>query len=690
MPFDPDAYLAQSSSGAGFDPDAYLGGHGGAPWGAGQMKAAVTDIPHEVGEQYSQAWEGAKKLNPFHDATNESLLEQGKNLAQGAGSAAYLASGIGPAIVGAGRSLYGHTMAEAEHLLSGLAPTVPEEKLKNMPQGIADQIRRQQRDNPAEGYQQHAGEFEEAAGMTMPRGRAVPTPARPTPGPFGVTFSEGQATGDLAKIQAEQEALRTGNTHAKDFAAQQQQQLGIAHDTVARSMDPFDHLIADTPDQGAALAQRSMERTAAMRKTQGDQRFEDFRATPAVIHPSVFQDMGFNIKRDLSQGTNPVIVDDALTPWSARMLKYIDSNVTAPRIQNRASPLNPASPGAYTLNGVDQMRKILTAYRQSAFSSGNYTDARAAQRILNGFMGQIDNAINSGAFHGDPRVVGAWRDALSFWSDYKSSFTQQGRKDGVGRVVEQIIGSGGRAQDIPAKVADHLYGASGVSPSTLNVNVANRVKKVLGDQSPEWMGVKQGLFSRLTETAPGVTDISSKKISDNLNQFLNGKGKTLAAAIYSPQERAMLQAYADMHKKLIVPQAGANWSNSATFLQRSINRASSHVGKIVGAGLGRLLLPGLPWGTSEALGAAASAAPAAIQRARFNRQITRQMPLVAQQFERWQQALAKAQRIRSGATKSNLIVATTSLAHAIGTTPDQLLNPAPTPPPPRVGGIGHQ
>jgi hypothetical protein len=51
-----------------------------------------------------------------------------------------------------------------------------------------------------------------------------------------------------------------------------------------------------------------------------------------------------------------------------------------------------------------------------------------------------------------------------------------------------------------------------------------------------------------------------------LNQFLNGGGKEMAEAVFSPAERDLLKQYADLHRALEVPQTGANWSNSATFV----------------------------------------------------------------------------------------------------------------------------
>jgi hypothetical protein len=176
-------------------------------------------------------------------------------------------------------------------------------------------------------------------------------------------------------------------------------------------------------------------------------------------------------------GTEPVIIDDKLTPHASQMIRDIDDRVAKLRIQNRADPFgepNPENITGINLNGVDQMRKRLSAMRRDAFGSGNAADGRAARRVMDAFDERIDQAVNGGLFNGDPRAIDAWNAARSAHADYRRTFTA-GRNDPVGRVVEQIIGrntTNGPA--IANDVADFLYGASGTNPNTRNVAVANR------------------------------------------------------------------------------------------------------------------------------------------------------------------------------------------------------------------------
>ena len=58
----------------------------------------------------------------------------------------------------------------------------------------------------------------------------------------------------------------------------------------------------------------------------------------------------------------------------------------------------------------------------------------------------------------------------------------------------------------------------------------------------------------------------------------------------------MVRDYADVKRKLIVPKIGGrNWPNTATFMTMTIKHMSNWVGGVVGATLGAVTMPGLPW-----------------------------------------------------------------------------------------------
>lgn len=661
--FDPDAYLASvpAPPKAGFDPDAYLASKPSTGL-ASYVPAAISDIPGEIAKQFNAGVEGMNSANPWSEqrrtaqARGEApdMFTVPRAIAGGMQAGFSIPTGIA-------RSLIGHPLAAAVHGAGTvLNPTVAA------------------KDNPQEMYENAANAVESALPAMAPArgGMRAPVPAGPAPKPPGdmldVMLSEGQRTGDLTTIRREQAALRgqlgTGaEEQAKAFQAQQAGQVQTAAERIQQGFDPFGQTVAETPHEAGALVSQAVQSEAARAKAGVTAAYDAAKALPGEIEAGAFDGIGTRIKIALSSRPEPVVIDDKLTPFASRAIQDVDDRIAQLQIQNRASPAGqpPRNQIAgVTLEGVDQMRKRLSAFRKDAFSSGNAADGRAARAVLDAFDDHIDQAIKSGQFTGDQRAIDAWNDARGAHADYRSTFTAQ-KNDPIGRVVERITGKGNNPAAIPNDVADFLYGSSGVNPNTLNVGVANRVKSILGDQSPEWSAVKQGLFSRLTESSPGMTDFGPAKIAQRLNRFLSGDGRELAETIYSPAERQMIQQFADLHRKLEVPKTGANWSETSTFLAPILRKIGSKIGMAIGGAAGHFLMPGMPWGVSEAAGAGLAKGIGMIGNAMDARKIAKQMPLIDQAMQAYQKALAAHNKANAPLSNKTLAVAATNLTNAL-------------------------
>lgn len=653
-----------------------------ATWKPAEGPAAfITDVPREAAVATGEALTGIKEgldprqhqIQPWdpNRGIGENIAEQagqqwGRFKKAGSGLASAVGAPFAP-IVGAARSVLGHPLAEgvsASRKVLGEPDKGPEETYKEAKEGVDLAM----------------------MGLRASPRAPVPVPPRPAVPEFGVNLSRGQETGELAAIQREQAALRgqhgePSQRRAQEFADQQRQQLGTAQQEVSRALDPVHgpdtvvygsphgQVIAESPAEAGAMASEGVRRTAAQRRAAVDQAYETARAQPGEVHAGVFENMGQKIKGDLSLRDEPVIVDDKLTPFANRALQDVEERIAKLRIQNRADPFgepNPENIVGIDLRGVDQMRRRLSAFRNDAYASGNAADGRAARAVIESFDKHIDDAINGGLFTGDRSAIRAWNDARAAHADYRSTFGA-GKNDPIGRVVEKITGKGANPAAIPNDVADFLYGSSGVNPSSLNVGVARRVRDILGEQSPEWVAVKQGLFARLSSAGEGMADMGPGRAAQRINRFLNVDGRELAHTLYSPAERTLLQDYANLLRRIQVPQAGANWSNTATFMQRSLDYIGGKIGMLLGAAIGGVLghSHGLPF-VGEAAGAGVARAAGAIGERSQLRQVARQMPLVAEAIQRWQRAVRAANAANaSPVSRSALATASANLAQAL-------------------------
>lgn len=238
-------------------------------------------------------------------------------------------------------------------------------------------------------------------------------------------------------------------------------------------------------------------------------------------------------------------------------------------------------------------------------------------------------------------------------------------KDEAERTLARIGGRDGQAPATPTEISGLLFGRSGGGDSGKSVRLIQRLKSEFGDSSPHYSAIKQGMFAKLIEPAEGRLDWGPQKISERLHEFLNGNGRPMAEAMYTPEERNLLQQYADLQKKLIVPRGGANLSETSTFDAPFLNRISSGISGLIGAVIGHSILPGLH-GVGEIAGAAlTSKASQRVSNARNARQIARQMPLITQSLKGYRSAAERAQIAATPPNLASLAVASNALSKSL-------------------------
>jgi hypothetical protein len=509
-----------------------------------------------------------------------------------------------------------------------------------------------------------------AIGLGVPAARRAPGPVPAAPA--DVILSKGQETGDLAMIREAQAALRgqrgdPARVRAEQFAEQQGQQVQELKERIGQSFDQFGQTIAESPQDAAALAQSAVQRASQSAKADVNARYAQARQLGGEVDAGAFQGMGDQIRANLSSRAEPVIVDDQLTPWASKALSEVDK-VGNLNIQNRAGlppaidPVTgkPMPVTGVNLEGIDQARKRLVQMRSGAYRS-NATDGRATSAVLDAFDDHITQAINSGAFKGNPQAVQAWNDARAASAQFKQTFSAI-KGDPAGQKIEKIIGRRGNDPLTPNDVADALYGAAGTNPGTTNVGVANRVKNILGDQSPEWSAVKQGLWRRLVEKGEGQPEMEPGTIATRLMKFLNADGRDMALAVYSPQEREMMKRFAELQRQLQPPPTTVNRSETSTFVVPILKKIANGMTYLAGGALAHQF--GFGMEADVIAGMVSGKGTEFVKNAMDARRLSAQMPLATEAIEKFQKAVAAHARVNSPPSRVALSTATTHLVRA--------------------------
>ncbi len=563
------------------------------------MGNALTDIPHEAYQATADTLGSIRdNLNPLNREGVGVMEGLGKT---GKGLAALASLPFAPAI-GAARSLIGHPFADLESYIgSKIAPDIAA------------------KENPADVYERGKNAVDTASmaigakGGLRPPPAAVPpvTPLSTKPGiapgsasaDFNIPLTAGQASGDFSKIQYEQAAARGGygpqaQQVAADYFDQQRAATDAAKAGIGRGLDQFGQQVAADPIAAAELASEGLKKTAAQQKAAYKASYDQFAQLPGEVHAGAFEGIAQKIKGDLSLRDNPVIIDDVTTPIANRALQDIETHIDQLKIQNRADPFgqpNPENITGVSLQGVDQTRKRLVSFAQAA--KQNPADYRATRAIINAFDSHVEDSIANGLFSGSDQALATLKDARAKFADYQKMFTQQQKDGGVGRVMDQIVGRDGGAGATANEVANYLYGASGTGATGLSVRLGQRIKGVLGEQSPEWSGVRQGMWKRLTETPDGKTDWGPQQMSQRIFEFLNGSGQSLSKVLYSPAERTQMLQFAKALKEQVPPVGAVNHSNTAyvgsSIVRNTFDAVMSMLGFAHGGFVGLALGPAL-------------------------------------------------------------------------------------------------
>lgn len=366
-----------------------------------------------------------------------------------------------------------------------------------------------------------------------------------------------------------------GERVASELVDREAQRLGTEQSAMARTAAEGERLRAmpstqldaqgapvrtvDSPYAAAEQIGTGVQNAAQAARTARTEAYRDYAAVPGEYEPAAFTQIGNSIRQRLSAGDNPVRVTENLTPRAHEALNILDENVGTLRFQNDAqtgAQLLDASgrpmPRPITGQTIEEARKELTtlygdARRAAMGPGGSQADVRAMDRIIGAFDNHVGDAARAGAFSGDAAALqAAGERARASHASYRRLFTNQGPDDEVGKSVEKIIGRYEGQAATPDQIAQLSYGSAAEPGGSQAIKVAQRLRNIFGEQSPEWGTYKQGLISHVVDTPPGTAARTPSQVADRIDKFLDGtKGRGLSQATLTVDERAALRSHAD-------------------------------------------------------------------------------------------------------------------------------------------------
>lgn len=135
----------------------------------------------------------------------------------------------------------------------------------------------------------------------------------------------------------------------------------------------------------------------------------------------------------------------------------------------------------------------------------------------------------------------------------------------------------------PEETVGSVFNSIGGGNPGNTVRLIDAIERIAGPQSQSMAAIRQGVWQKLTQNAVGKDQPGQQKLAQAIDEFLSGKGRTIAQRLYSDNERFLMKRYADVVRQTVIPRAARTNSDTTPALMSLMNRYGSAIATTLGA-----------------------------------------------------------------------------------------------------------
>jgi len=136
---------------------------------------------------------------------------------------------------------------------------------------------------------------------------------------------------------------------------------------------------------------------------------------------------------------------------------------------------------------------------------------------------------------------------------------------------------------LPEEAAGAIFNAIG-SGNPGNVSrMIGAIERITGNKSETMAAIRQGVWQKVTQNADGRSQPGMQKIVNNISDLLNGKGASIAKALYTEEQRQMMERYAHALRLTIIPKYARTNSDTAPAMMGALRKYGSAILGSIGA-----------------------------------------------------------------------------------------------------------
>jgi hypothetical protein len=189
-----------------------------------------------------------------------------------------------------------------------------------------------------------------------------------------------------------------------------------------------------------------------------------------------------------------------------------------------------------------------------ATKPANAADAMVLKEIKNSFDEWLDDAINAKLFSGDPTALDDLKKARGLWSQFKG-LTTPGQSD-----ASKMIAKIATEEKTGNEVASWLLGIAGVGQAGRSARTAAAIKRELGDQSDEWLALRQAALTKIFNPTQGQG--GPQALAKSIDNFVDGQGAPLARTLLDAPTLDQLRKLSRVVKYTVADPKATNPSKS--------------------------------------------------------------------------------------------------------------------------------
>lgn len=343
-----------------------------------------------------------------------------------------------------------------------------------------------------------------------------------------------------AETQAATEAARQSD---EALLAAHQRDTDTAHQAIAghenSALEAARQSVGDMSpqDMGATLIDRLRTEEASARARK-DALYEQAGNSDASVAANDVRNVRSIIAQGLENGG--VVVDPQLTPAASRMMDELQrlSDLSIPNraIGARLPASGSETPVAVNAQGLEQARKRLSFFRSAA---SNDADRRAASNVMRQFDDWQSHVFENALFSGSDEALNTFRQARAANTSWRDRFFNQ--EDDAGRFINRIV----TGEITPQETANYIVGAGKVGAKGVSSRLLTRIADATGNDPEALQAIRGGIWNRLSQSTQGVEAKQPARVANDISEFLSGSGRDVANRLFSPEQRRLMQSYAE-------------------------------------------------------------------------------------------------------------------------------------------------